>query len=499
MKVCRKTEGVFIFSSVIIFLLSALSLNAQNVQWTHTYGGPGHDGAQSMTMTDDGGIVIVGFESPYQLNYSDILLIKTDTAGNELWSKIYNLNLNDVGRSICLTSDGGFIIAGMTEVTPQIYDPFLIKTDKNGNLQWSKQYDYGLGLDDRGHSVRQTSDNGYIIAGQTRVFHGAFADYDMYIIKTDAGGNLQWTKLYHYDEFGGNEVASSIRQLSDGGYIIGGFTQSSEWASYIVRTDSLGNVIWSNVYPGIWQSGCDDILPAIDGGFIMTGIETSYETDGDLMLAKLSSTGNLLWKKIYGTTDYEEGFSVQQLQDSGYIVVGMTGFGAGVFDMYIIRTNSSGDSLWSRTIGGTMDDRAFSVVSPNDGTYFVSGWAWSYGQGWGDFYMAKLTEPLVGSIANNNEFPRQFKLAQNFPNPFNPVTVIKFNITSTSKVKLAVYNIQGKEIAVLTDKIYEPGFYEKAWNGENYSSGVYLYKIEAVSINSPGLNFAETRKMILLK
>jgi hypothetical protein len=382
---------------IIVLLLCLLVLSdvvAQEIQWTKFFGGTGDDGGESMVLTSDGGIVITGFKSPN--NLKDVILMKADASGNELWSRTYNLGLNDWGRSLRQTQDGGFIIAGFTEVVPQIHDPFLIKTDSEGNIQWQHQYDYGFGDDDRGHAVWQTSDGGYIIAGQTWLGSPTFGTYDMYVVKTDMAGNVQWRQTYAYNNAAspGADVALAVQQLSDGGYIIGGFTQSSSWASYIIRTDSLGNAIWSNIYEGAWQSECYDIQATPDGGFILTGTETSFTTDGDLLIIKLNPNGDIIWKKIYGTVDAEQGEFIQQLQD-GYVIAGMSTHGAGGYDMYVVRTNSTGDSLWSRTIGGFGDDRAFSVATTQDGSHLVTGWTWSYGQGLGDVYLVKLQDSVV--------------------------------------------------------------------------------------------------------
>ena len=379
------------FFFLLFFMPGIPELAAQVIDWTKVYGGAGDDGAQSMVVTDNGDIVIAGFKSFNDLK--DVLLMKTDADGNEMWSRTYNLGLNDWGRSLRQTKDGGFIIAGMTEVSPQIFDPFLIKTDADGNVQWQQQYDYGFGDDDRAHAVYQTSDGGYVIAGQTWLIHGSFGNYDIYIVKTDMDGNVQWKRVF-FREDEGADVALSIQQLDDGGYIAGGFTQSSSWASYIIRMDSQGNAVWSNIFPGSWQSECYDIQPTPDGGFILTGTESSFQTDTDVLIIKLDAGGSLLWKKIYGTVDAEQGEFIQQLQD-GYVIAGMSGHGSGGYDMYVIRTNSAGDSLWSRTIGGSGDDRAFSAAAPSEGSYLITGWTWSYGQGLGDVYLVKLSESVV--------------------------------------------------------------------------------------------------------
>lgn len=477
------------YTFTILFIISVLDYSiAQNVQWTHTYGGSDQDGAQSMVLSNDGSIIITGFKSSG--NLKDVLLMKTDVSGNEIWSKTYNLGLNDLGRSVRRTSDGGYIIGGMTEVNPQTFDPFLIKTDNAGNVQWQAQYDNGFGDDDRGHAVWQTSDGGYILAGQTWLMHGAFGNYDMYVVKTDMNGAVQWKKVYYRENEGG-DVALAVEQLTSGGYIIGGFTQSSNWASYIIRTDSLGNTVWSNIYTGPWQSECYDIQATSDGGFIMTGTETSFETDADFMLAKLDAGGNLLWKKIYGTEDAEEGQSIQQLSDGGFIVAGMSSHGAGSWDVYVVRTNAGGDSLWARTIGGTSDDRGYGVIALPGGGYAVSGWAWSYGLGLGDVYLIKMTETPL-SVNKHNEFPAEFELYQNYPNPFNPSTKINFSLPENTNVKLIVYDINGREVDVLVNENLKAGNYNADWHPVNLSSGVYFYTLKTNS-------FIDTKKMILVK
>jgi len=571
-----------IFTLVITLTLSAFFANAQTIEWTRTYGGPDQDGGESMILTATGDIVIAGFKTSNFVK--DVLLMKTDASGNELWSRTYNLNITDWGRSLKQTQDGGFIIAGMTEVSPQIYDPFLLKTDSQGNLQWVHQYDYGFGDDDRAHAVWQTSDGGYIIAGQTWLMHGAFGNYDIYIIKTDMNGIVQWTKIFFRENEGG-DVALAVQQLSDGGYIIGGFTQSSEWASYIIRTDNLGNPVWSNIYPGAWQSECYDIQSTPDGGFIYTGTESNFTTDTDVLLVKLDANGVLQWKKIYGTVDSDQGESVNMLQDGGYVIAGMSSGNSASYDYYVVRTNSTGDLLWQTTFGGSSDDRAFSIATNPDGTHLVTGWAWSYGQGLGDVYLVKLQDSVVpvellsftaetngtdvilkwstASETNNYGFDierkesgeksqstewntigfingsgtttetrsyffedenlsagtyqyrlkqidmdgtfeylseveaeisplKDFSLEQNFPNPFNPTTLIRFQLPEESLVVLKVYDILGKEIIELLNENKEAGVHQIEFNAQNLPSGTYIYRISAG-------DKIENKKMILLK
>ena len=486
-----KDQSILLSLILLLALVNTPRLVGQSLLWTSTYGGSGQDGGESMVLTNDGNIVIAGFRSTISLK--DVLIMKTDALGNEIWSRTYNLGLDDWGRSLQKTQDGGFIIAGMTEVNPQTFDPFLIKTDSAGIMQWQHQYDYGFGDDDRGHAVWQTSDGGFILAGQTWLGSPTFGTYDMYVVKTDMAGNVQWRQTYAYNNAAspGADVALAVQQLSDGGYIIGGFTQSSSWASYIIRTDSLGNAVWSNIYPGSWQSECYDIQATPDGGFILTGVETSYTTDGDLLIIKLDANGNLIWKKIYGTVDIEKGESIQRLQDGGYIIAGLSTHGAGGYDMYVVRINSTGDSLWSRTIGGFGDDLAFSVASAQAGSYFVTGWTWSYGQGLGDVYLLKLTDSPL-EVKDDSNRPTTTTLYQNYPNPFNPSTTITFHVPRNTFASLNVYNVLGQEIATLVNEEMKPGTYEVKWNASLQSSGLYFYQLRAGG-------FTETKRMLLVK
>jgi hypothetical protein len=205
---------------------------------------------------------------------------------------------------------------------------------------------------------------------------------------------------------------------------------------------------------------------------------------------KLDANGNSLWKKIYGTVDADQGNSVEQLSDGGYLIAGMSAHG-GSYDMYIVRTNAGGDSLWTTTIGGSSDDRAFSTASSPAGDYFVTGWAWSYGQGLGDVYLIKLVDFTL-EVGDNSELPASPTLQQNYPNPFNPLTTIQFHISKTSFTTLRVYDLLGHEVATLTNGQLTPGTYQVTFDASHLASGVYYYRLQT------GL-FSDMKKLVLLK
>jgi hypothetical protein len=204
-----------------------------------TYGGTYTDWAYSVQRTSDGGYILAGYTYSFGAGGFDIFLIKTDANGNIIWAKTYGGTDWDVARSVQQTSDGGYIVAGWTRsFGTGYYDIFLIKTDANGNIIWAKAY--GGTNNDTAYSVQQTSDGGYIVAGRTGSF-GA-GGLDIFLIKTDANGNIQWAKTYGGTDW---DEAFSVQQTSDGGYIVAGTTWSFGAGGpdiFLIKTDANGNI-----------------------------------------------------------------------------------------------------------------------------------------------------------------------------------------------------------------------------------------------------------------
>ena len=207
---------------------------------------------------------------------------------------------------------------------------------------WQKTYG-GSNLD-WASSIQQTTDGGYIVAGWTESF-GA-GNMDFYIIKLDSNGNKVWEKTYGGSE---NDVAYSIQQTSDGGYIVAGGTYSFGAGSadfYIIKLDSNGNKVWGKTYGGSNDEWARSIQQTTDGGYIVAGTTYSFGAGyDDFYIIKLDSNGDKVWEKTYGGSSYDEAYSIQQTSDGGYIVAGGTSsFGAGSADFYIIKTDSEGNT-----------------------------------------------------------------------------------------------------------------------------------------------------------
>ena len=362
------------------------------VQWQKTFGGSSSDTGYSVQQTSDGGYIIAGITYSYGAGRGDVYLIKTNSAGNMQWQRTFGGSSWDWALSVQQTTDAGYIVCGTTQsFGPGKSNIYLIKTDSTGNVEWEKT------LRGRGYSVQQTSDGGYIIAGETR----PFGPGDCYLIKTDSTGNVEWEKT-----FGGSswDWAQSVEQTTDGGYILAGYTVSygaGRSDVYVVKTDSAGNMQWQKTFGGSDYDHGWSVQQTTDGGYIITGYTDSYgPAYRDVYLIKTDSAGNMQWQKAFGGSNDELGFSVQQTTDDGYIIAGETeSFGAGREDVYLIKTDSAGNMIWQKTFGGSDYDCGWSVQQTSDGGYIVAGETSSYGGGSDDVYLIKLGPPNTAPVA----------------------------------------------------------------------------------------------------
>ena len=366
------------------------STNKQDdkVLWTQTYGGSGNEYSYSVQQTSDGGYIIAGHTESFGAGEYDIYLIKIDLSGNTVWTQTYGGSANDRGYSVQQTSDGGYIIAGVTEsFGAGYYDVYMIKTDSSGDIIWTQTYG-GLS-DDVGRSVQETSDGGYIIAGWTRSFGDVTVD--VYLIKTDSSGDTLWTQTY-----GGSNIETgySVQETSDGGYIIAGYTNSfgaGDSDVYLIKADSYGDTLWTQTYGGLYDDSGRSVQQTLDGGYIIAGYTNSFGAgQNDIYLIKTGPTGNTLWVQTFGGSASELGYAVQQTSDGGYIITGRTAsFGAGYSDVYLIKTDPSGNIHWTQTYGGSDNDHGYFVQQTSDGGYIIVGLTESFGAGEDDIYLIK--------------------------------------------------------------------------------------------------------------
>jgi hypothetical protein len=276
---------------------------AGNPQWTKTYGETGDDYAYSIVQTSDGGYALAG------CGFAN--LVKTDSSGNMQWNKKYTGN----AYSLVQTVDGGYALAGFTHPYASFDDFWLVKTDSLGNTQWSKTYG-GTNIDEA-YCLVQTSDGGYALAGYT--YYSEDTQEDFWLVKTDSSGNMQWNKTY-----GGRDTdeAYSLVQTVDGGYALAGYTLSfgaSLGDLWLVKTDAGGNTQWNRQYGGPKSECALSLTQTADGGYALAGFTNSYDAGGDdFWLVKVNGEMNLEHQINLG--DMEKGLAWTGLTNNTIIL-----------------------------------------------------------------------------------------------------------------------------------------------------------------------------------
>lgn len=271
---------------------------------------------------------------------------------------------------------------GDVDETKRVQEPAPVAT-------WRRAFG-GVSMDTF-HSVKETAGGGYIVVGDERSWGAGGSDG--WVMKLDSGGNKVWSGT-----FGGSglDVFACVDQTGGGGYIVAGYEGS--WGqgfddAWLLRLDSSGNKAWARTFGGTSYDGFDCVQETSDGGYVVAGYTESWGTGGgDGWVMKLSSTGSKTWSKTYGGTDDDYFASVQETSDGGYIVAGYEySWGQGQCDGWVMKLDSSGNTTWSRTLGGTSDDTFFAVRETSGGEYVVAGYETSWGAGASEGWVVKLS------------------------------------------------------------------------------------------------------------
>lgn len=462
------------FSVIIVivfsFFVSNRSLSQPSIEWQNTIGGSGNDLLFSIQSTPDGGYILGGYsesnisgdKTENSNGGNDYWIVKIDAFGNILWQNTIGGSGNDQLTCLKLTSDGGYILGGYsisnisgdkTENSIGLFDYWIVKTDSMGNVQW--QNTIGGNNLDWLISISQTSDGGYILGGFSN--SGASGDktensngqFDYWIVKTDSMGSIQWQNT-----IGGNgfDQLYSVHQTSDGGYILGGFSDSDisgdkaanslGWNDYwIVKTDATGNIQWQRTIGGNSSDQLFSLQPTTDGGYILGGWSQSGMSGDkmensiglyDFWLVKVDAMGNLQWENTIGGSSNDYPFPLWQTSDGGFITGGYsasnisgdkTENSVGLDDYWIVKTSSTGNIEWQKTIGGSTADRLRSIMQTSDGGYILGGFSESN---------------ISGDKTENSNGQYDYWVVKLKPGTPLPVELISFNgVYSDNTVELS--------------------------------------------------------------
>ncbi|MFI5171102.1 MAG: T9SS type A sorting domain-containing protein [Chitinophagales bacterium] len=422
---------LFLYS---LFLVNYSFSQGPEIQWQNTIGGSGTDNLYSIQQTSDGGYILGGFsysdssgdklEDAVGGVYVDYWIVKTDGIGFIQWENTIGGNRDDFLQSIEQTTDGGYILGGYSEsgisgdkTEPNLdedgssSDYWVLKLDALGAIEW--QNTIGGNSIDKLRSVKQTSDGGYILGGESssdlsgdKTEEDIYGGTDYWVIKLSSAGIIEWQNT-----IGGTaaDYLTCIQQTIDGGFIVGGRSFSvagfdkteGNYGSddyWVLKLNSVGNIIWQNTIGGNHYDHLHSIEQTSDGGFILGGTSTSnisgdktenvIDLDGsgyDYWVVKLNATGTIIWQNTIGGTDYDELQEIKQTFDGGYIIGGWseseisgdkTEDNLGLYgddDYWIIKLNETGNILWQNTIGGSLDDILWDIEQTADAGFILGG------------------------------------------------------------------------------------------------------------------------------
>jgi hypothetical protein len=334
----QTTDGGYILSGYTAGLsgggMYIIKTNAAGeVQWDKKLVNTGYEGVPNIRQTADGGFILSGYKG------DGSSMIKLDGTGELQWGKAFEEDKALGGAEE--TADGGFILIGsipnsLDEYTDDIY---LVKTNSTGDIQWEKTFDTMTMGTEEGVSVKQTADGGFILLGYTQAKFYSIEEADMYLIKTDSEGNRQWEKT-----FGGLERqdASSLEITEDGGFILLGTTSIGVGGStdmYAVKTTASGDLEWEKTFGGPEGEYASEIDLTTDGGYIFLGIAFGGGAEKSRLI-KIDATGRLQWERNF--TNEFRGYSVQQTKEGPYILLGTRHTGWDITSMYLVKTDENG-------------------------------------------------------------------------------------------------------------------------------------------------------------
>lgn len=350
--------------------------------WARTVGGQNTDIGECIQATADSCLIIGGHTQSFGAGASDFYLIKMTANGDTLWTRVYGTGGDDVCYHVLQTPDKGYLMTGSSGDSLCI-----MKTDTAGYVEWTRYYMNGY--DCIGYGACATSDNGYVITGHCQGSLGA-----VWLLKADSTGDTLWAKAYGFGS--GDDWGQDVIEVSDGYMVVGGSFYTGADV-YLLKTDFDGTQLWEKWYGGNMHDAGYEIVPTYDNCYYVVDMYWANTTEVDAWVLKITSSGDTLWTKTYGGYGTDYGLSIVSTEtDSGFIITGETALPSAPADLYVLKCDAQGDSVWLRTYGGGLPDGAASMVKMYDGGFAICGYTRSFGNGLYDVWVLRMSgEPGV--------------------------------------------------------------------------------------------------------
>lgn len=401
-------------------------------------------------------------------SWGDVFLIKTDSLGNTEWEKTYGRELSDIIYSIFETPSGGYVFGGHS-LSPKMdtgyynrYDFWVVEVDSRGYVIWSKFY--GGYEDEQISGFLRTPDGGYILAGNAGYYSGSpekNKDVDIWLVKIDSLGNILWEQKYGGS---GDDSFNSISLSSDGGYnfscsaINDGEFQADEIPygyQWIYNIDINGNVLSKR--ESVAPISYDNSLKTYDDGFLLGSYERNEISGYDIKVEKTDSTGKVQWEKMFGGTKSDFLDYLYQDADGGYILAGTTSSSdgdihsgnKGIDDVWIVKVNSAGTLEWEKTCGSEKSDRFKSITQTTDSGYLILGYSIDDKDSVNKIKIW-IEKIRINSLgANKPMSDNDIDLIKTYPNPVNG-GILTIEIPEKQEYQIKIFDINGSVLLSFT-------------------------------------------------
>ena len=486
----RKTTSHLAIYLVFILCLMIVQNSVAQITFekTYKYGFNSGNHAFDVELTNDGGYIFAGgtVDSVSQ----DIYVVKLDAYGEVIWERTYGSQTSETAYAIRQTDEGDYVILNQLYLFPgsEGYRIYVIKINNVGDTIWTRLFEEPNGSS--AIDMEIDMDGNIIVLGA--IYNQSHFPIAIKLIKISPSGDVFWEKSFGDTNF--LNSPGDIEITSYGNYVIVGTTGIwFEEEPLIMMINPQGDSLWTKVFSNVIEYTWS-IEETYDSGFIIAGgiVGNNYF---EVCLFKTDSQGDSVWTKSHQGSFDIYSRDVEETVDSGFVVVGRVY--ANVADqMFIYRTDNLGNPKWYREMNKEFDDlEGYDIEQTPDGGFIIAGAIAYDGTNNGVAYLLKTNSlGLVSEVENGNysDYPLNFILGQNYPNPFNPSTKIKYSIPQSTNVVIKVFDILGNEIETLVNEEKQVGAYEITWYAENLPSGVYFYQLKAGS-------FVETKKMVLLR
>jgi hypothetical protein len=490
-----------LLAAVSSFVFSTAASQPLDTMWQRTLGGASEDYVSFFLGVDSTGCLIGG-DMLNHLNWEDedFLIYRASGDGEPLWNIHYGeREYREHVRHAWTMPDGGFLLYCSWAVLEfNSGGEFLMRVSAEGDTLWTRPLEFELPDSASVETVQLTHDGKLLLGGCSRNTH--WGNCDMFYALADTSGDTLWTKQYTDGETDDDMVATVAMETADGYAFSTNVAIGYGRGFVLLLTDSLGEVQrFQQCMHDTTENYLNGMTTTHDGGFLLCGYrQCGYETDNiNGILLKMDSEGDSLWLAVVGVVEWWEEFvNAIETQDGGVLAVGRKewdhdGTWTG-FDVWVVKLDSAGTVEWEATYGSVrQEDNAIGVYQLPDGGFLIGGQT-DVSIARPDFLVIR-TWPEGWNATDETELhPVEFKLMQNFPNPFNGETKIEFSLGSTAPVTLTVFDLLGREVKQLARGTLAEGRYSYYFYGNDLPSGVYLYRLQAGSS-------VATKKMVLLR